>query len=185
VAQFVQERPGSLVMFKPAMGHIFQEYLVNYTHWTYCDADQLFGHLPRLVTQDELDGFDIVTYTFEGDVARFHLRGQWTLQRNSPAMRTLFRKCDILSRRLLQIVATGMWLSGEGCISVAALQEPGIRVKFAPKMFTDHRSSGLLAAWTSVPRRQSSLPCCLRQSGSRQQDVRPMACLRGAKLAQD
>jgi hypothetical protein len=46
-----------MVEFKPALGHIFAEYLKGYSHWGYSDLDILFGDLPRFITQDELTDF--------------------------------------------------------------------------------------------------------------------------------
>ena len=69
VTNYIQKYPYALVEFKPALGHIFQQYLKGYTHWGYSDLDIMFGDLKRWITSDELTKFDIVTYGF-GDQHR-------------------------------------------------------------------------------------------------------------------
>ena len=43
-----------LVEYKPATGHVFADYLGEYTHWGYSDLDIAWGDLPRWITPDEL-----------------------------------------------------------------------------------------------------------------------------------
>ena len=45
LARLFHASPSSLSEFKPAWGWVFGEYLEDYTHWTYTDADVVFGGL--------------------------------------------------------------------------------------------------------------------------------------------
>ena len=60
---FLRSNPYALVEFKPALGHIFANYIPRkrYSHWGYSDLDIAFGDLSRWVTADELGLYDIVT----------------------------------------------------------------------------------------------------------------------------
>jgi hypothetical protein len=57
LTKLIDSYPYIMVEFKPALGHIFAEYLKGYSHWGYSDLDILFGDLPRFITQDELTDF--------------------------------------------------------------------------------------------------------------------------------
>jgi hypothetical protein len=143
IASFVKVNPYGLVEFKPALGHIFQEYIVNYTHWGYSDFDIVFGDVNRWITDDELIDFDLVTYTF-GDQQRLYMRGQFTFHKNLPAtINQLWRACTYLSDmdvRFEQIVQKTQKYhveSAEGCYSAVLMEQRSISIKFAVKAWTD------------------------------------------------
>jgi hypothetical protein len=144
-ATHLQLYPYCLVEFKPALGHIFADYLQDYTHWGYSDLDILFGDLGRWITPDEWDEFDIVTYGF-GDQERLYARGQFTFHKNVPRINQLWRSCEYLTDldvRFSNIVkgkAKFRLESAEGCYSAAILSDDKIKVKFAVKAWTDIRS---------------------------------------------
>jgi hypothetical protein len=128
-----------LVEFKPALGHIFADYLKGYSHWGYSDLDILFGDLPRWMTPDELNDFDIVTYGF-GDQDRLYMRGQFTFHKNDPEkINQLWRSCDYLShmdKRFADVMSGQEHLhfeSAEGCYSAAIFEHSDIKVKYAVK----------------------------------------------------
>lgn len=140
IVHFFQSYPYALVEFKPALGHIFKDYLPEetYSHWGYSDFDIAFGDLPRWITMDELEQYDIVTYGY-GDQNRVYLRGQFTFHRNSEKINNLWRGCTHLSKmdERFQKVASGRKLqfeSAEGCYSHVVLQSNDLRVKFAVKV---------------------------------------------------
>jgi len=144
IVHFLQSYPYALVEFKPALGHIFAEYLPEeiYSHWGYSDFDIAFGDLPRWITMDELEQYDIVTYGY-GDQNRVYLRGQFTFHRNSKKINNLWRGCAYLSQmnERFQKASSGGKLqfeSAEGCYSHVILQSNDLRVKYAVKAFTDH-----------------------------------------------
>jgi hypothetical protein len=143
LAKFIRKYPYVMVEFKPALGHIFEEYLKGYTHWGYSDLDILFGDLGRWITPDELDEFDIVTYGF-GDQYRLYLRGQFTFHKNDPEkINQLWRRCDYLSKmdqRFADVLSGESQIrfeSAEGCYSAAVLESTDIKIKYAVKAFTD------------------------------------------------
>lgn len=145
VTSYIKVNPYGLVEFKPALGHIFQDFLNanNYTHWGYTDFDVLFGDLSRWITLDELTNYDIVTYTY-GDQHRLYMRGQFTIHKNDETkINQLWRKCDYLTamdERFKSIVQHDQKYhveSAEGCYSAAVLDQNDIAVKFAVKAWTD------------------------------------------------
>ncbi|GKY91238.1 hypothetical protein MPSEU_000096400 [Mayamaea pseudoterrestris] len=142
VAKHLYVYPYCLVEFKPALGHIFADFIAGYSHWGYSDLDMLYGDLGRWITPDELKDFDIVTYSF-GDQHRLYLRGQLTFHKNTPKITQLWRSCDYLSHldaRLANVVNRKTkyhFESAEGCYSAAILQQNNIRVKYASKAWTD------------------------------------------------
>lgn len=57
------QSPYFIVEFKPALGWLFREYLVEYSHWAFGDLDVLFGDMRRgWLEPDELRNFDIITF---------------------------------------------------------------------------------------------------------------------------
>ena len=142
LSKHILKYPYVLVEFKPALGHIFSEFLEGYSHWGYSDLDILFGDLPRWITQDELEDFDIVTYGF-GDQDKVYVRGQFTFHKNEKRVNEIWRECSYLSRmdqRFAKVLAGEDKLhfeSAEGCYSAAILNQNDIRVKYAVKAFTD------------------------------------------------
>jgi len=73
-AQF-SKHPYTLVEYKPAYGHIFHDYISEYSHWGYSDFDVVFGDLKAWISAEELEDYDIVTYS-HGDQGSVYLRGQ-------------------------------------------------------------------------------------------------------------
>ena len=85
--------PYILVEYKPAFGHIFADYIQDYSHWGYSDLDVVFGDVTRWIDDDEWNDYDIVTYGF-GDQDRLYLRGQFTFHRNDPTyINQIWRHC--------------------------------------------------------------------------------------------
>ena len=134
--------PYCLVEFKPALGHVFADYLQDYSHWGYSDLDILFGDLGRWMTADEWQDFDVVTYGF-GDQERLYVRGQFTFHKNTPHINQLWRKCEYLTNlderfaNVIQGKSKFRLESAEGCYSVAILSDRTIKVKYAVKAWTD------------------------------------------------
>ena len=131
-----QRNPRQLVEFKPAIGVIFSEYLTEYSHWAFGDVDVLFGDLDSVISSDELENYDVVTYSF-GDQFRAYTRGQWTLHRNIRKVNRAYESCHYLTTQLRRrLEKRSHYESCEGCYSLA-VRDAGLRVKFAVKALTD------------------------------------------------
>ena len=131
--------PYMLVEYKPAFGHIFAEYLKEYSHWGYSDLDVVFGDMSRWIDEDEWNDYDIVTWGF-GDQDKLYLRGQFTFHRNDPQyINQLWRHCKYLSEMDTRYAHpdTLKFESAEGCYSQAVIMKKDIKVKWAVKAFTD------------------------------------------------
>ncbi|KAL7527710.1 hypothetical protein ACHAXR_003223, partial [Thalassiosira sp. AJA248-18] len=131
--------PYILVEYKPAFGHIFAEYLKEYSHWGYSDLDVVFGDMSRWIDEDEWNDYDIVTYGF-GDQDKLYLRGQFTFHRNDPEyINQLWRHCKYLSEMDIRYAHPNnvKFESAEGCYSQAVISKKDIKVKWAVKAFTD------------------------------------------------
>lgn len=94
--------PSSLSEFKPSWGWVFAKYLHGYSHWTYTDTDVIFGRLDNWLGGSDFDGYDIETWSFNGDAGRLFLRGQWTMHKNKEHINLLWRNCSHLGRNLNQ-----------------------------------------------------------------------------------
>lgn len=142
ISILLQKSPYILVEYKPAMGHIFQDYILDYSHWGYSDFDIVFGDLPRWITDEELNDWDIVTYSY-GDQDRVYLRGQFTFHKNKESINHIWRKCTHLSemdQRYKRVLLGGEKLrlvSAEGCYSNAVINTKNISVKYVVKAMSD------------------------------------------------
>lgn len=135
--------PYTLVEYKPAYGHIFGDYLKEYSHWAYSDLDILWGDLGRHLTPSDWFDFDLITWGF-GDQQRLYLRGQFTMHRNdSEKVNQLWRDCSYLSRidqrfaELIEKQQNFKLESAEGCYSVAVLQYNDLAIKYSSVAWTD------------------------------------------------
>ena len=72
--------------FKPAYGLIFQDYIQNYDFWGYCDIDIIFGNIRTFMTDELLNGYDIISARHD------YLSGFFALFRNNKCMQELFRQ---------------------------------------------------------------------------------------------
>lgn len=147
VAKTIEHHPYVLVEYKPATGHIFADYLTEYSHWGYSDLDIIWGDLPRWVSKEELTDWDIVSYGF-GDQDRVYLRGQFTFHKNNDKINQLWRGCEYLSEadvrysKLLKGSEQFKLESAEGCYSAVALHTDDIKVKYTVKALTDAEGAG-------------------------------------------
>ena len=147
ITKTIEHHPYVLVEYKPATGHIFADYLTDYSHWGYSDLDIIWGDLPRWITKEELTDWDLVTYGF-GDQDRVYLRGQFTFHKNNDKINQLWRGCDYLSEadvrysKLLEGSEQFKLESAEGCYSAAVLHTDDIKVKYTVKALTDAEGAG-------------------------------------------
>ncbi|KAG5184474.1 hypothetical protein JKP88DRAFT_314666 [Tribonema minus] len=127
------KHPYWLVEFKPVLGWILRDYLINYTHWGFGDMDIIFGHLANgWLPAEELNQWDFISFSF-GDQYRAYLRGQLTIQKNTPKANNVWRLCKHFSQYMQRIRQEPPWgplmrFSGEGCCSWATRLVPGLKV---------------------------------------------------------
>jgi hypothetical protein len=77
--------------FKPTYGHLFEELLVGHDYWGYTDLDVIYGDIRRFLASSSLEKYDVFTARKE------FLVGHFTLFRNNPRMKMLYREsADIL-----------------------------------------------------------------------------------------
>jgi hypothetical protein len=72
--------------FKPAYGLIFEDLLKDYDFWGHCDTDVVFGNIREFITNDVLEGHDLIS------VRPDWIPGCFLLFRNCEKMNTLFKK---------------------------------------------------------------------------------------------
>ena len=77
--KIVCPKPYKLCDFKPAIGVLWKELLVDYDFWGFCDLDLLFGNIRKFITDDILDKNDKIFIT-----------GHFSLYRNTKQMNELF-----------------------------------------------------------------------------------------------
>lgn len=71
--------------FKPAYGHLFDEYIKKYDFWGFCDVDIIWGNIRKFVTPELLNKYDLIT-ALENTIA-----GHFTIIRNTEKGRLLYR----------------------------------------------------------------------------------------------
>lgn len=72
---------------KPAYGDLFSRELEHWGFWGYVDLDVVYGTLAAFITPSDLEESDILTS------ANQILAGHFTILRNTPALRRLYRQC--------------------------------------------------------------------------------------------
>lgn len=65
------DTPYKLCDFKPIYGKIFEDFLIEYTHWGHCDLDMIYGDLSKYINNDILTKYD-----------RIYNHGHLTIYRN-------------------------------------------------------------------------------------------------------
>jgi hypothetical protein len=78
--------PRKVCDFKPAYGHLFEEFLDGWDYWGYTDFDVIYGDIRRFLSTARLQNFDIFTARKE------FLVGHFTLFRNNPGMKRLYQQ---------------------------------------------------------------------------------------------
>jgi glycosyltransferase involved in cell wall biosynthesis len=86
--------PRKLCDFKPAYGHLFEEFLASYDYWGYTDLDVVYGDLRRYLSEARLQQFDLFTARKE------FLLGHFTLFRNTSELKTLYQRSSDLPATL-------------------------------------------------------------------------------------
>lgn len=146
--RLLETEPYVLVEFKPCLGIIFADYLVNYSHWAYADVDQLLGDMSSLIPVNVLNQYEIYTASF-GDSYRMYMRGQLTIHKNLDHVNAIWRDCpqlNFLRKRLMGYVKRHYhwhFVSAEGCYSRAVANHVNVSLYIGNTQLTDayHSSS--------------------------------------------
>lgn len=77
--------PYKLNDFKPAYGIIFDDYINGFDFWGYIDIDLVFGNLRKVLSDDVLSQYDVIS------VRKEFTSGFFCLYRNVPHVNNLFR----------------------------------------------------------------------------------------------
>jgi hypothetical protein len=72
--------------FKPAYGAVFADFIMEYDFWGYCDVDVIFGNIRSFMTNELLDGYDVISARHD------YVTGCFALYRNRPYMLELFKQ---------------------------------------------------------------------------------------------
>lgn len=72
--------PYKLCDYRITYGYVFEEYLVKYDFWGYCDCDLIFGDIRKYVTEKILKNYN-----------KIFTCGHLTILRNNPKINQLFR----------------------------------------------------------------------------------------------
>lgn len=70
-----------LTDFKVAYGKIFEDMLIGYSYWGYCDIDLIFGNIGHFLNQEVLSDYD-----------KFYKWGHFTVYRNNETNKMLYTK---------------------------------------------------------------------------------------------
>ena len=74
------DRPYKLCDFKPAYGLMFEEDLMQYDYWGYCDVDLFFGDIRKFFTDEILNRYDKIGFY-----------GHCTIFKNNTKVNNLFK----------------------------------------------------------------------------------------------
>jgi len=97
VSKVIEKIPRYMVEIKPISGSLFSNYLKEYSHWSYTDADILWGNLNNWLNIDDLINYDIITVAKLHDAGRLFMRGQFALHQNIDKTNLLWKKLDYFS----------------------------------------------------------------------------------------
>ena len=78
--------PYKVCDFKPLIGKIFQDQLLTYKYWGYCDLDIVFGNISKHIQPLLVENPDVISFY------RGFLSGPFCLYRNNNAVNNLFNQ---------------------------------------------------------------------------------------------
>jgi len=76
--------------FKPSYGKIFEDYTAGYDFWGHTDIDVVWGDLRKFLTDDVLDGHDLITATGNSGCNRY-VSGVFTIYKNTKKINNIYR----------------------------------------------------------------------------------------------
>ena len=67
----INHMPRYLVEVKPMTGSLFEKYLIPYSHWTYTDADIVWGNITAWINVTDINSYDVVTLGKLNDAGKY------------------------------------------------------------------------------------------------------------------
>lgn len=92
LSDIIVHMPKYLLEIKPAIGMLFRDYLIPYSHWSSTDPDIIWGNLTNWIDIADTQTFDIVSVSKVLDAGRLFLRSQ---------VRIVFLNCSVLAMLIL------------------------------------------------------------------------------------
>lgn len=80
------DRAFKLCDMKVTYGVVFKDYLQQYDFWGHCDADLIFGHIRKFISDDILTNYEVIFARSE------YISGFFALYKNNAKINYLFRK---------------------------------------------------------------------------------------------
>jgi hypothetical protein len=99
-AEHLRLNPDKIKDFKPVIGHVFEDYLKQYTHWAFGDVDVVYGDLRRFLSPPILS-HSILTFRCDdlcASMTKTLFAGQLTIFANDAWARTLYRAAPTWQR---------------------------------------------------------------------------------------
>lgn len=82
----VINEPYKLCDFKPAYGHIFEDYLIGYDYWGHGDIDIIFGNITNFITEPVNNNYDVICLRHD------FITGYFTLFKNTARINSLYKQ---------------------------------------------------------------------------------------------
>jgi hypothetical protein len=78
---------------KPLLGYLFRDLIVDHGFWGHIDNDMIMGNVPRFLTPELLDNYDVISGLRRGDNGfdAYNTWGPFMIYRNIPKITQLFR----------------------------------------------------------------------------------------------
>jgi hypothetical protein len=78
--------PYKLCDFKPAYGLIFEDFILDFDFWGYCDLDIILGNIEKFIDSEKLRKYEIISVREE------YLSGFFAIYKNSDKIKYIFKK---------------------------------------------------------------------------------------------
>ena len=107
--------------FKPLLASFFKEELEGFAWWGYCDVDMFVGNIRRVLQQQTLDEYDVISPVATSPGLLFQTWSAFSMFRNTPQLVNMFKQAD--SEQLLKLLlapAVGNFASN-GALSISSL----------------------------------------------------------------
>ena len=85
----VLKKPYKLCDFKPAYGHIFEDYIHEYEFWGFTDIDIIWGNIAQYITENMLSTYEII------NSRKKLIGGHFCIFRNTKELKCLYQKGNV------------------------------------------------------------------------------------------